>query len=90
MNEKTETQPRKMPRRIAKLVEEIVAHPFYQQTDESFRFAFGFGAYGYSQATRRNNKWFREIWSYMYADGPKPCENWPEKVPVHVDPVTEK
>ena len=72
-----------MPHRITTVYQQIVAHPFYQETDESFQFALAFAGRGYSWRTRANNKWARAIWRYMYENGPQPsnCEDWPEQCP---------
>lgn len=77
------TEQRKMPRLMKEVYKQIMEHPFYAQTDESFKFSLTFGA-NYSVRTRQNNKWARQIWSYMYASGARPesLEKWPERVPI--------
>lgn len=73
-----------MPQRMNKVYVEISEHPFYKYSkNDSLRFALGAASAGYSHCTKENNRWAREIWTYMYAGGPKPysCNDFPAVCP---------
>jgi hypothetical protein len=64
----------KMPRRIKELHKQIMAHPEYKtKLTSTTRFAFEGGCVGGgSWCDAENNKWSREIWKHLYANGPAP------------------
>lgn len=62
----------KGPRTIKQVYKEILGHPEYKmKLSDSTRFAFEVGCVaGGSQCYKENNKWCREIWDYLYNNGP--------------------
>lgn len=63
-------EQRKMPRLIKTVQQEILQHPEYQTKLNSVtRFCFeGNLEYGHSGTARTENRWYREIWKYLYLD----------------------
>ena len=57
----------KMPRKIANVHKQILAHPKYPELSAGTKFAFEMGCVeGFSWRARENNKWSREIWRHLY------------------------
>lgn len=72
-DQKTDDEKPRMPHRLKTLYAQILEHPAYPTLSDGTRFAFQHACMGgLSNCSTENNKWSRQIWMYLYADGPLP------------------
>jgi hypothetical protein len=62
----------KMPHRMSEVYKQIHEHPDYSTKGKEYEFGIMVAESGMSWCTKKNNKWIRKIWAYLYQNGPKP------------------
>jgi hypothetical protein len=62
----------KMPHYMSEVYRQIHAHKDYATKGKEYEFGIAVAETGMSWCTKKNNKWIRKIWTYLYLNGPKP------------------
>ena len=57
---------------MSEVYKQIRAHPDYATKGKEYEFGIMVAETGMSWCTKQNNKWIRQIWTYLYQNGPKP------------------
>ena len=62
----------RIPKEMKNVYVQIKQHPEYSTKGKEYEFGIHVAESGMSWCTKQNNKWIRQIWKWMYLNGPKP------------------